>query len=85
MINEVDVVDMCDKPKTNVVERNYTLSFSNGQSEVVMNIPGDRFITDMMEEFEKFLRACGHKLPSGCHIGFVEDLYVHDYDDSHGF
>ena len=80
MINEVDVVDMCDKPNANPVQRVYTLSYQDGYNEVKMTIPGDRFVTEMMEEFEKFLRATGHRIPINCHIGFTDDAFVTEDD-----
>ena len=48
-----------------------------------MEMSAHSHITEVIEQFERFLRGMGYFPPSGCHLDFVDDYtYTHDWEEA---
>ena len=77
MINEYDIQDM----------RNDSIIFeckhSNPKLITRMEMSAHSHITEVIEQFERFLRGMGYFPPSNSHLDFVDDnTYVADWEEA---
>jgi len=77
MINEYDIRDMSED---SIV---FECKYSNPKLNTRMEMSAHSHITEVIEQFERFLRGVGYFPPSGCHLDFVDDYtYTMDWTDA---
>jgi hypothetical protein len=77
MINEYDIEDM--RGDSIVFE----CTHSNPKLITRMEMSAHSHITEVVEQFERFLRGMGYFPPANCHLDFVDDnTYVIDWEEA---
>jgi len=81
MINEYDIEDMCENKDVIVFESKYTTPHLATRMEMSAHV----HISEVVEQFERFLRAMGYYPPAGTHLDFVEDSPVfNEWEEANG-
>ena len=67
MINEYDMNDMYED---SIV---FECTHNNPKQTTRMEMSAHSHITEVVEQFERFLRGMGYFPPANCHLDFVDD------------
>lgn len=79
MINEYDIRDMYDGNDVIVFESKHASPHLTTRMEMSAHV----HISEVVEQFERFLRGIGYYPPTGTHLDFVEDYpAVNDWEES---
>jgi hypothetical protein len=79
MINEYDIEDMCLGKDVIIFESKYSKPHLSTRMEMSAHV----HISEVVEQFERFLRAMGYYPPEGTHLDFVEDCpVVNDWEEA---
>jgi len=81
MINEFDLQDMCTPEDVIVFE----CTHSNPRLVTRMEMGSHAHITEVIEQFERFLRGIGYFPHPNTHLDFVDDYpIINDWEEYNG-